>query len=58
MPVTPGPQDPAAAGREQVIEVLKAAFVQERLAKDEFEAPFRPHPGPPRVLTTPFHDHD
>lgn len=25
------------AGREQVIEVLKAAFVQERLTRDEFE---------------------
>jgi DUF1707 SHOCT-like domain len=47
MPVTPGPQEPAAAGRgqfrashadrEQVIGVLKAAFVHERLAKDEFE---------------------
>jgi uncharacterized protein DUF1707 len=43
-----GPQDPAAAGRdrlraghadrEQVIEALKAAFVQGMLAKDEFDA--------------------
>jgi hypothetical protein len=42
-----GPQDPAAAGRdrlraghadrEQVIGALKAAFVQGRLAKDEFD---------------------
>ena len=43
-----GPEDDIAAGRghlrashadrEQVIDVLKAAFVQGRLAKDEFEA--------------------
>ncbi len=43
-----GPEDGIAAGRghlrasqadrEQVIDVLKAAFVQGRLAKDEFEA--------------------
>jgi uncharacterized protein DUF1707 len=43
-----GPQDPAAAGRdrlragyadrEQVIEALKAAFVQGMRAKDEFDA--------------------
>ena len=43
-----GPQDPAAAGRdrlraghadrEQVIEALKAAFVQGMLAKDECDA--------------------
>ena len=42
-----GPQDPAAAGRdrlraghadrEQVIDTLKAAFVQGMLAKDEFD---------------------
>ena len=44
--MTTGPQDPAAAGgdgiraghadREQVIETLKAAFVQGRLTRDEF----------------------
>ena len=32
-----GPGDEIAADREQVIEVLKAAFVHERLAKDEFD---------------------
>lgn len=40
-----GPHDPSSAGRfrashadrEQVIEALKTAFVQERLAKDEFD---------------------
>ncbi len=46
MPVTTGPQDPAAAGRdrlraghadrEQVIEALKDAFVHGRLTRDEF----------------------
>ena len=45
MPVVTGPQDPAAAAgnriraghadREQVIETLKAAFVQGRLTRDE-----------------------
>jgi hypothetical protein len=44
-----GPQDPAAAGRdrlraaqadrEQVIEALKGAFVQDRLTRDELGAP-------------------
>ena len=29
---------PSTLDREQVIEVLKAAFVQDRLSKDEFEA--------------------
>jgi hypothetical protein len=48
VPVMTGPHDPAAAGRdrlraghadrEQVIEALKAAFVQGMLAKDEFDA--------------------
>jgi Domain of unknown function (DUF1707) len=48
VPVTTGPQNPAAAGRdrlraghadrEQVIETLKTAFVDGRLAKDEFDA--------------------
>jgi DUF1707 SHOCT-like domain len=48
VPVMPGPLDPAAAGhepfrashadREQVIELLKAAFVQGRLDKDELDA--------------------
>jgi Domain of unknown function (DUF1707) len=48
MPVTTGPQDPAAAGRgrlraghadrEQVIEALKDAFVQGRLTRDELDA--------------------
>ncbi len=48
MPVVIGPQDPAAAGgdriraghadREQVIETLKAAFVQGRLTRDELDA--------------------
>jgi hypothetical protein len=48
VPVTTGPQDPAAAGRdrlrashadrEQVIDTLKDAFVYGRLAKDELEA--------------------
>src|SRR5215469_11014560 len=48
-PMTTGPQDePAPAGRgrlrashadrEQAIELLKAAFVQDRLDKDEFDA--------------------
>jgi hypothetical protein len=47
VPVTTGPQDPAAAGRdrlraghadrEQVIEALKDAFVQGRLTKDELD---------------------
>jgi uncharacterized protein DUF1707 len=47
VPVTTGPQDPAAAGRdqlrvghterEQVIETLKTAFVDGRLTKDEFD---------------------
>jgi hypothetical protein len=50
VPVTVGPGDEVAAGagghshlrashadREQVIDVLKAAFVQRRLAKDEFD---------------------
>jgi hypothetical protein len=50
VPVTVGPGDDPAAGaggrrhlrashadREQVIDVLKAAFVQGRLAKDEFD---------------------
>jgi len=32
-----GRRDEIAADREQVIEVLKAAFVHERLAKDEFD---------------------
>jgi len=46
--VTTGPHDPAGAGRdrlraghadrEQVIETLKTAFVDGRLAKDEFDA--------------------
>src|SRR5438477_1217208 len=35
--VMAGPGDEIAADREQVIEVLKAAFVHERLAKDEFD---------------------
>ena len=45
--VTSGPEDPRAAAysrlrasdadREQVIDMLKAAFVQERLTKDEFD---------------------
>ena len=48
MPVTTGPQDPAAAGgdrlraghadREQVIDTLKTAFVHGRLTKDELDA--------------------
>jgi hypothetical protein len=48
VPVTTGPHDPAGAGRdrlrvghadrEQVIETLKTAFVDGRLAKDEFDA--------------------
>src|SRR5215471_9396850 len=48
VPVTTGPQDPAAAGgdrlraghadREQAIEALKDAFVQGRLTKDELDA--------------------
>jgi Domain of unknown function (DUF1707) len=48
VPVVTGPQDPAAAGgdrlrasradREQVIEVLKDAFVQGRLTRDELDA--------------------
>jgi Domain of unknown function (DUF1707) len=48
VPVTTGPQDPAAAGRdrlraghadrEQVIEALKDAFVHGRLTKDELDA--------------------
>jgi Domain of unknown function (DUF1707) len=48
MPVTTGPQDPAAAGRdrlrvgradrEQAIEALKDAFVHGRLTKDELDA--------------------
>jgi DUF1707 SHOCT-like domain len=48
VPVMSGPQGPAAAGRgqfrashadrEQVIEVLKDAFVKDRLDKDEFDA--------------------
>ena len=47
VPVTTGPHDPAGAGRdrlrvghadrEQVIETLKTAFVDGRLAKDEFD---------------------
>jgi hypothetical protein len=47
-PVTTGPQDPAAAGRdrrraghadrEQVIETLEDAFVYGRLTKDELGA--------------------
>ena len=48
VPVTTGPQDPAAAGRdqlraghadrEQVIDTLKNAFVHGRLTKDELDA--------------------
>ena len=48
VPVTTGPQDPAAGGRdrfraghadrEQVIEALKDAFVQGRLTRDELDA--------------------
>jgi hypothetical protein len=48
VPVTTGPQDPAAAGRdrlraghadrEQAIEALKDAFVHGRLTKDELDA--------------------
>jgi Domain of unknown function (DUF1707) len=48
VPVTTGPQDPAAAGRDrlrvghaerdQVIETLKTAFAHGRLTKDEFDA--------------------
>jgi hypothetical protein len=48
VPVTTGPHDPAGTGRdrlrvghadrEQVIETLKIAFVDGRLAKDEFDA--------------------
>jgi uncharacterized protein DUF1707 len=48
VPVTTGPQNPAAAGRDrlrvghaerdQVIETLKTAFVHGRLTKDEFDA--------------------
>ena len=48
MPVTTGPQDPAAAGRdrlrachadrEQVIDTLKTAFVHGRLTRDELDA--------------------
>jgi hypothetical protein len=45
VPVMSGPQDPAGRGqfrashadREQVIELLKAAFVQERLTQDELD---------------------
>jgi hypothetical protein len=45
VPVMSGPQDPAGrrqfrashADREQVIELLKAAFVQERLTQDELD---------------------
>jgi hypothetical protein len=60
----PGPEDETAAAegrgrgelrasnadREQVIEVLKAAFVQGRLAKDEFDLRVgrRSRPGPTR----------
>jgi hypothetical protein len=48
VPVTTGPQDPAAAGRdrlrashadrEQVIDTLKTAFVHGRLTRDELDA--------------------
>ena len=51
-PVTTGPENPAAAGlgrlraghdREQVIEMLKNAFVHGRLTRDELDALTRLH---------------
>jgi Domain of unknown function (DUF1707) len=55
VPVTTGPQDPAAAGRDrlraghadraQAIEALKDAFVHGRLTKDELDARAGPASG-------------